>query len=108
MAKKDKKKMSTPQTAAENEAAPTPTSQERQEDVAGAAEHLQFAREQLRQAEACYEEIKEKAAEQVQQLRETTLGDVVNGALDFVKKHPGAGVMGAATIGFLIGRITRR
>ncbi len=102
------KKKSARKTTTKKKASPKPTAQGQKEDVAGAEEQLQFAREQLRQAEEYYEEIKEKAAEQIQQLRETTLDDVVAGVLEFVKKHPAAGVIGAATLGFLFGRISRR
>ncbi len=102
------KKKSPRKTSSKKKASSKPTSPGQKEDLAGAEEQLQFAREQLRHAEEYYEEMKEKAAEQIQQLRETTLDDVVAGVLEFVKKHPAAGVVGAATLGFLFGRISRR
>ena len=79
-----------------------------QDDVEAAAKQVDSAREQLRKAEAYYEEMKSKAAEQAQQLRETSLGDVIDGVLEFVQKHPGIGVVGAAALGFLLGRTSKR
>jgi hypothetical protein len=37
-----------------------------------------------------------------------TLGDVLDGTLNFVRRHPGAGVLAAGLIGFLFGRSTKR
>lgn len=102
-----KKKPSARRTTTRKKASPQPQGQTRSQET-NAEEELQFAREQLHKAEEYYEEIKVKAAEQAQILRETTLGDVVDGVLRFVKKHPGAGITGAAAFGFLFGRITRR
>ena len=102
------KKKSSRKTSTKKKASPKSTPKGKKEDVAGAEAQLQFAREQLRQAEKYYEEMKEKAAEQIQQLRDTTVGDVVGGVLEFVKKYPAVGVIGAATLGFLFGRNTRR
>ena len=102
-----KKKISPRKTTTKKKAAAKSDAAKPSREVADAEERLHLAREQLRQAEEYYAEIKEKAAEQVEHLRETTLGDVVDGVFEFVKKHPAAGVMGAATIGFVLGRITR-
>lgn len=88
--------------------APKTATSSRQENVEAAVKQLDSAREQLRKAEAYYEEMKSKAAEQAQQLRETSLGDVVDGVLEFVQKHPGVGVVGAAALGFLLGRTSKR
>lgn len=103
-----KKKTPTPRSAARKKTAPKPRSQTQKQDMTSAEEELQLAREQLRQAEEYYDEVRVKAAEEAEDSHETTLGDVVDRVLEFVKKHPDAGIIGAATIGFLLGRITRR
>ena len=103
-----KKKAAAPRGASRKKAASQRAADGGQEDVTAAAEQLDSAREQLRKAEAYYEQMKSKAAEQAQQLRETTLGEVVDGVLEFVQKHPGVGVAGAAALGFLLGRISKR
>jgi len=76
--------------------------------VEAAHAELERAREQLQKAEAYYETMKTQAAEQAQQLRDTTLGEAVDRVLDFVQKHPGAGVIGAAALGFFLGRVSKR
>jgi len=50
----------------------------------------------------------EQAAAELDRLREMTLGDVVDGALEWVKRYPGTGVTVAALVGFLVGRMIRR
>ncbi len=50
----------------------------------------------------------EQAAAELDRLREMSVGDLVDGALDWVKRYPGAGVTVAALVGFLVGRMIRR
>ena len=103
-----KKKAASGRNAARKKEAPKRAAGGGHDDVAEAAEQLDSAREQLRKAEEYYAQMKAKAAEQAQHLRETTLGEVADGVLDFVQKHPGVGVVGAAALGFLLGRISKR
>jgi len=55
-------------------------------------------------AEAVCRTFQEEAAERVKRLRETTVGDLIDGTLNLVKKYPGPGVVIAVLIGFMLGR----
>jgi len=50
----------------------------------------------------------ERAAAELDRLREVRVGDLVDGTLDWVKRYPGTGVTVAALVGFLVGRMIRR
>ncbi len=76
-------------------------------EVQAAEDALQAAREQLRKAQEQYHHVREKATEGLQHLREKNVGDLLESTLDFVRKHPGAGVLGALVCG-LLGRLFRR
>ncbi|MDP6442245.1 MAG: hypothetical protein QGG36_30490 [Pirellulaceae bacterium] len=66
------------------------------------------AREQMERAEELYSQVKERAASEADKLRNSSSGENLDRFLGWVRKHPGAGVMGAATVGFVLGRIFRR
>ena len=77
-------------------------------DVTTAREQLEKAREAMRAAEQQYQQVRHDAAEKIEQLRHMTVGDVVDGTMDFVRKHPGTGLVIASAVGFVFGRIFRR
>ena len=58
----------------------------------------------LRRAQQAYEQTCETAAEQAAKTRAVTVGDILDGTLEFVRRHPAAGLLAAGLIGFLLGR----
>jgi ElaB/YqjD/DUF883 family membrane-anchored ribosome-binding protein len=77
-------------------------------ELENAASQVQSAREALAAAQEQYEHARVQAAEKIEELRETTVGELVDGALEFVKKNPGAGVFASGIAGFIIGRLSKR
>lgn len=76
--------------------------------VQSAAEQVEAARKQLQAAEACLEQAREKAVQRVAWLRDRSAGELIDVSLEFVRKHPGLGVLTAASVGYFIGRLFRR
>ncbi|MCH2126581.1 MAG: hypothetical protein MK165_17450 [Pirellulaceae bacterium] len=72
--------------------------------VESARKTLQAAREALRAAENQYEEVRCKATAQLEQIQHRTVGDVIDETLDFIRKHPGIGVLSATALGYFLGR----
>jgi len=97
-----------PEDTVEQDSAATDKAVDDQPDVQSAEEAVQRAREELQRAEEYCQQVRQKAAEQVERMRETTVGDVIDGGLSFAKKHPGISVAGAAVVGFFLGRLFRR
>ena len=77
-------------------------------EVKAAAAAIQRAQEELEKACETYKSLRKEATDQVQKLRESTVGEVVEGTLEAVKKHPALGVGLAALVGFFLGRLFRR
>lgn len=77
-------------------------------EVSAAAEAIRRAKVELEKACDTYTSLRQEATEQVRRLRESTVGDVVEGTLKAVKKHPALGISLAALIGFFLGRLFRR
>jgi hypothetical protein len=76
--------------------------------LSSATEALRRAKAELRKAQEFYEDVRHRAAERVEAVRKTTVGDVLDGALGLVKKHPGPGLFAVAAAGFLLGRWLKR
>ena len=81
---------------------------DRAPEVEAAEAAVRRAEAELRKAKTLYCQVRAQAVDQLKRVRETTVGDVVDGTLKLVKKHPGPGVIIAAAIGFLLGRLFRR
>lgn len=77
-------------------------------EVHAAEEALRQARTQFERAQQYYEEVRQQATEGLHRLREQNVGDVLAGTLEWVRKHPGPGVLSAVLCGFFLGRIFRR
>ena len=77
-------------------------------EVCSAAEALKRAKTEFEKAQTYYEKVRQQAAERVKAVRETSVGDMIDGTLDGVRRHPGASLTLAAMLGFLIGRLFRR
>jgi ElaB/YqjD/DUF883 family membrane-anchored ribosome-binding protein len=77
-------------------------------ETCSAADALKRAKLELEKAQAYYENLRQQAVERVKAVRATSVGDVIDGTLDTVRRHPGAGLTIAAIVGFLLGRLFRR
>lgn len=76
--------------------------------IGTAAEALQRAQAELKKAQAYYHHVCREASERAKAVRETTVGDILDGALEGIKRHPAAGLAAAAALGFFLGRLFRR
>ena len=74
------------------------------DQVAAAEAAVEKARAALQQAQHAYERTCETAVEHAKKTRAITVGDMLDGTLEFVRRHPATGVLAAGLIGFLIGR----
>ena len=72
------------------------------------ADALEAAEEELKKAQAHYQHLREQAAEKVEEIRDTTIGEAVDGALEVVRKYPGSSLLAAFACGFLIDRWLRK
>jgi ElaB/YqjD/DUF883 family membrane-anchored ribosome-binding protein len=90
------------------EAEPAAVAPDELPEVKAAAEAVRLAREELAKACETYKALRKEATDQVRKLRESTVGDVVEGSLEMVRKNPALGVGLAALVGFFLGRLFRR
>ena len=77
-------------------------------EVSEAADALKAAQDELKKAQANYHRLREQAAEKVDEIRETTVGEMVDGALEVVRKHPGSSLLAAFAAGFMFDRWLRK
>jgi ElaB/YqjD/DUF883 family membrane-anchored ribosome-binding protein len=77
-------------------------------DVCSAADALKRAKEEFEKAQAYYENVCQQAAERLKTIRASCVGDVIDGTLDAVRRHPGTSLTMAALLGFYLGRLFRR
>ena len=73
-----------------------------------AAEAVRRAEAELEKAQQLYHKVRQQTTDRLKAVREKSLGDLVDGTLNLVKKHPGPGVIVAALLGFFLGRLFRR
>jgi len=73
-----------------------------------AAEAVRRAEAELEKAQQLYQKVRQQATDRLRAIREKSVGDLVDGTLEVVKRHPGPGVIVAALIGFFLGRLFRR
>ena len=107
MAKKKKTSTASPTAASPTAASPTPAA-EKPAKVRVAAEEVRCAEAELEKACDFYRKVREEASERIKSAREKTVGDLIDGTLEVVKKHPAAGLGMAAMVGFFLGRLFRR
>jgi len=77
-------------------------------EVKAAAEAIRRAEEELQKACQTYQSLRREATAHVRKLRESSVGEVVDGTLQTVRKHPALGIGLAALLGFFLGRLFRR
>lgn len=76
--------------------------------VEAAAAAVRQAKQQLKEARQAYWQIRRHAVERLKEVREMSVGDVVEETLKQVKRYPGPSVIVAALVGFFLGRLFRR
>ena len=77
-------------------------------ELRAAAEVLRQAQDEVCKAKEFYEDVRRRAAQKVETVRNTTVGQVFDCTLEQVKKHPGPGLFIAAAAGFFLGRLLKR
>ena len=81
---------------------------DRSPKVQKAAEAVRRAEAELEKAQQLYQKVRQEATDRLKAVREKSVGDLIDGTLGLVKKHPGPGMIVAAMIGFFLGRLFRR
>jgi ElaB/YqjD/DUF883 family membrane-anchored ribosome-binding protein len=76
--------------------------------VRRAAETVRRAEVELEKAQQLYEKVRQEATDRLKTVREKSVGQLIDGTLATVRKHPGGGVIVAALIGFFVGKLFRR
>jgi ElaB/YqjD/DUF883 family membrane-anchored ribosome-binding protein len=100
----DKKKAAEPEPTEQVE----PPKVDELPEVKAASEAIRRAEGELKKACAAYKSVRRDATDKVRKLRESTVGDILDGTLKTVSKHPLPGVAVAALVGFFLGRLFRR
>jgi ElaB/YqjD/DUF883 family membrane-anchored ribosome-binding protein len=77
-------------------------------EVQAAEDAVRQAEAQLEKARLLYQQVRQQAVDQLKEVRQKTVGDLIDGTLKLVKRYPGPGVLMAALIGFFLGRLFRR
>jgi len=94
-------------TTRKSPAASTPAEPDSPE-VRSAADAVRRAKIELEKAQQLYKEVRQEAVERLEKVRQTTVGDVIDGTLEAVRKRPALGLSVAALVGFFLGRLFRR
>jgi ElaB/YqjD/DUF883 family membrane-anchored ribosome-binding protein len=84
---------------------PSPQSSD---ETCSVADALGRAKAELENVQAYCENVRQQAAERLKTLRAASVGDVIDGTLDAVRRHPGASLTIAALVGFFLGGLFRR
>ena len=77
-------------------------------DVHSAADALRVAKAEFQKAQEMYHKVRRQTTERVEAVRSTTVGDLLDGALSPVRKHPVASLAAAMLAGICLGRLFRR
>ena len=104
MAKNKGEKPSPPATE-DGKSGPDP---EEMPEVVAAEETVRRAKEELKRAQEMYVDVRRQATDQVRKIKGKTIGELIDGVLKLVQKHPGPGVVIAALLGVFLGRLFRR
>jgi hypothetical protein len=73
-----------------------------------AAEAVRLAKLEFEKAQKYYDDLCSQAAEKIKEVRETTVGDLIDKTLVKVKKYPGLSLIVSASLGFCLGRKVQR
>jgi len=77
-------------------------------EIRSAADAVHRAKLELEKAQKLYDDVRHEATKQIERVRQTTVGDLIDGTLDAVRKRPALGLSLAALVGFFLGRLFRR
>jgi hypothetical protein len=77
-------------------------------EVCAAAEMLGRASAELKRAQELYDAARRQAAEKIEAVRKTTLGELIDGTVRTVRRHPGPSLILGALAGFWLGRLFRK
>jgi hypothetical protein len=77
-------------------------------EIRAAEEAIHVAQDQLRKAREQYAYLKSHAREDIAEFSRLTTSEKVESALDWVRKHPGPGVLASLACGWMLGRLFRR
>ncbi len=77
-------------------------------DVRAAEAAVHIAQQELEHALDRYRSVRQRAAEKIDHLKESSAGDLLGDSLDYVSRHPRQGVVVAGLLGFFLGRLFRR
>lgn len=77
-------------------------------ELDAAEEAVRRAKEQLREARRAYWQLRRQAVQRLKNVREMSVGEIVDQTLKQVKRRPGPSVVVAVLAGFLLGRLFRR
>jgi len=94
-------------SAVEDQSSSRPPQDHSPEEQA-AEQAVRRAEAELEKARLFYRRARRQAASHLRRIRETTAGDLVNGALKLVKEYPGPSIVVTLALGFFIGRSFRR
>jgi ElaB/YqjD/DUF883 family membrane-anchored ribosome-binding protein len=86
----------------------SPASAESSAEVCSTADAVKRAKAEFEKAQAFCEKVCQQAAERLESVRKTSVGDLIDGTLEVVKRRPGASLAIAALVGFFLGRALRR
>ena len=86
----------------------TPKPAEQPPKIRKAADAVRRAETELKKAQQLYQQVRRDATDRLKAVREKSLGELIDGTLQTVKKHPGPGVIVAVVVGFFLGRLFRR
>ena len=73
-----------------------------------AAEAVRRAEAELKKARELYENLREQATQRLKAVREKKVGDLVDGTLEMVRKHPAPSIFIVGLIGYFLGRLFRK
>jgi ElaB/YqjD/DUF883 family membrane-anchored ribosome-binding protein len=77
-------------------------------ETCSAGDVLKRAKADFEKAQAFCEDVRQQATERFKSVRATSVGDVLDGTVEAVRRHPLAGLTVAALVGFCLGRLFRR
>jgi ElaB/YqjD/DUF883 family membrane-anchored ribosome-binding protein len=77
-------------------------------EVTAAERAVRRAEAELEKARELYNQVRRQATEQLNRVREKTMGELADDTLKLVRKYPGPSVVIAILVGFFLGRLFRR
>ncbi len=77
-------------------------------EVHSAADAVRLAKAELQKAQEFYQRVRRETAGRVEAVRNKTVGDVLDGTLGAVRKHPVTGLTIALAVGVFLGRLLKK